>query len=115
MLQSIVYASKGIRYTFMHEKNFRLEIYIAILVVLLGICFKLNNIEWLFICSAIFRVLSYETVNTSVESLSDVCEKKKDIDIRHIKDTSAAYVLLSVMYSIVIGLVIFTPKIINLW
>lgn len=110
-INSTMHAIKGIVYTLKTERNFRIQIVIAIITIILGFYYKLNSIEWMFISSAIFRVLSYETINTSVENLSDVCEKKKDIDIKHIKDTSASYVLLSAIYSVVIGLIIFIPKI----
>ena len=114
MIQSIKHALRGIVFTFRTERNFRIQIAVALAAVAAGIYFYISAVEWMFLSSAIFRVLSYESINTSVENLSEVCEKKRDIDIKNIKDTSAAYVLLSAIYALTIGGIIFVPKLLQL-
>ena len=113
LFQSILYAIDGFVYLIRTERNFRIQLTIGVIAIVAGAFFRLTSVEWLFVISAIFRVLGHESVNTSVEMLSDECEHKKNIDIKHIKDMSAAYVLLSALYSIIVGIVIFVPKIIQ--
>ncbi|MCA1806503.1 MAG: diacylglycerol kinase family protein [Actinobacteria bacterium] len=109
LTQSIQHAIDGLRYVYRTGRNFRIQIIIGILAIVAGAAYGITTVEWLFVLSAIFRVLGQESVNTSVEMLADECEQRKDIDIKNIKDTSAAYVLLSAIYSTVVGAVIFLP------
>ncbi len=111
--QSFRYAIDGLVYLIKTERNFRIQLTIGVIAIVAGAFFRLTAVEWLFVVSAVFRVLGHESVNTSVEVLADECEQRKDLDIKHIKDMSAAYVLLSTIYSIVVGIVIFVPKIIQ--
>lgn len=113
IFQSISYALDGLSHLIQTERNFRIQLIAGLIAIVAGAFFRLTSVEWLFVISAIFRVLGHESVNTSVEMLSDECEHKKNIDIKHIKDMSAAYVLLSAVYSIIVGVVIFVPKIIQ--
>ena len=83
----------------------------SLVVLVLGVCFRISTIEWLFVVSAVFRVLSHEAINTSVEELSDVCESKKDLDIKNVKDTAAGSVLLASVYSLTVAGIIFLPRI----
>lgn len=113
LFQSIVYAVEGLLYLGKTERNFRIQLAIGVIAIVAGAFFRITTVEWLFVISAVFRVLGHESVNTSVEVLADECEQRKDLDIKHIKDMSAAYVLLSAIYSIVVGIVIFVPKILQ--
>jgi diacylglycerol kinase len=113
LFKSFIYAVDGIVYLIKTERNFRIQLTIGVIAIIAGVFFKLTEVEWLFVVSAIFRVLGHESINTSVEVLADECEQRKDLDIKHIKDMSAAYVLLSAIYSIVVGIVIFVPKILR--
>src|SRR5699024_2474325 len=45
---------------------------VTVLVILLGLFFSLEKVEWLFIISAIFAVVVTEVMNTSVEYTVDV-------------------------------------------
>jgi len=111
--QSIRHALDGLTHLFQVERNFRIQFTIGILAIVAGVYFQITTVEWLFVVSAIFRVLGHESINTSVEMLSDECEHRKDLDIKHIKDMSATYVLLSAIYSIVVGIVVFLPPLIE--
>lgn len=110
---SIKFALDGLSHLIRTERNFRIQIIIAIIAIGAGAFFSITTVEWLFLFGAIFRVLGHESVNTSVEVLSDECEHKQDLDIKHIKDMSAAYVLLSAVYSLIVGCVIFIPRILQ--
>ena len=59
-------------------------------------------------------VLILELINTAIEHLCDIVTKEIHPAIKIIKDVSAAAVLLAAAGSVVTGLIIFTPKIIEL-
>ena len=112
LINSFANALAGLLYAITTQRNMVIQLIIGIVTIAMGVRFRLSEVEWLFIISAIFRVIGHETLNTSVEILSDVCENRRDIDIKHVKDMSAAYVLLSALYSVIVGVVVFVPKIV---
>lgn len=112
--KSLSHAIKGLLFAFRNERNFKIEVFIGSCVVLLSIVFQITFIEFLFICSAIFLSLITEIINSSIEHLSDIISKKYLNVIKVTKDLSAAGVLLSAIYSIIVGIIIFLPYIVLL-
>ena len=112
---SISHAWRGITWLMKDEVNARIELAIAILVIGLGIWLKLSGVEWCFVLICIGGVLSAEAFNTSVENLCDFHTKEMDERIRVIKDVAAGSVLITGIIAILIGVVIFGPKIIQLF
>jgi diacylglycerol kinase len=55
-----------------------------------------------------------ELLNSSLESLADVIEPEWNEQIRKAKDYTAAAVLISAIISVIVGGLIFIPKILNL-
>ncbi len=108
---SFRYASSGIRYAFLHERNFRLHLLIAVSIIILGFCYKLQIIEWTIISFSIGFVLVCEMINTLIEDLMDFISPAYSEEVKIIKDISAGFVLVSALTAIVVGLLIFIPKI----
>ena len=77
-----------------------------------GIFLKISTTEWLFIISCSALVLSIELINTAMEFLCDMVSKEIHPSIKIIKDLGAAAVLLIAAGSVIIGIMIFLPKII---
>ena len=109
-IKSISYALEGLRYCFNSEKNFRIELLIALITFLFGIVLKIQTDEWLSIlfCSAL--VLSLEIINTSIEKLSNVVSKSVHPAIKLVKDMAAGAVFLASIISFITGCIIFFPK-----
>lgn len=84
---------------------------VTVLVILLGLFFNLEKVEWLFVISAIFAVLITEVMNTGVEYTVDLVTEDFHEYAKAAKDVSAAAVLLACIYAAVIGLIIFIPYI----
>jgi len=59
-------------------------------------------------------VLALELLNTAIEKLCDTISTEIQPEIKIIKDVSAAAVLLSAAGSVVTGIIIFFPKIMQL-
>ncbi|SUM03462.1 Diacylglycerol kinase [Staphylococcus devriesei] len=88
-----------------------MHIIIAILTIVLGIIFNLNNIEWMFILLAIFLVLTLEAVNTAIECVVDLVTMEYHELAKQAKDIAAFSVLLVSILALIIGLIIFIPHI----
>jgi diacylglycerol kinase len=108
--QSYNHAVNGIKLLFKTQINFVIEVAACLIVVFLGLLFGLNTVEWCFIVISIFFVLISEAINSSLEFLSDKISEESSPIIKKVKDISAGAVLLSVISSIIIGLMVFIPK-----
>ncbi|MBS1526999.1 MAG: diacylglycerol kinase family protein, partial [Bacteroidetes bacterium] len=78
----------------------------------LGYALNISAAEWLWIIIAIGLVLAAEAFNTALELLVDFVSPQYDKKAGHIKDMCAAAVLLTAVTALIIGAVIFLPKLI---
>ena len=114
ILYSFKYAFNGIISSIKKERNMKIHISIMILVILLGIILKIKKIEWI-ICIILFGlVISLEMINTSIEIVVDMVMPNKNENAKNAKDISAGAVLIVAITSLIIGLIIFIPKIYNI-
>lgn len=107
--RSLRHALDGIKYALAHEKNFRIELLIAVLVVFLIFVFKVKNWEAIILLLMIMWVLISELTNTVLERVVDILKPRIHPYARLIKDLMAAVVLISAVVSIIVGIIIFYP------
>lgn len=114
-LKSFTYAFNGLRILLLEEHNSRIHLTAAICVVAAGILFHISPLEWVAVIFAIGMVFSGEIFNSAIEDLADVVCPERDERIKKVKDLSAAAVLVSAITALVIGLIIFIPKLMALF
>lgn len=108
---SFKYAFNGIFLTFKKGINFRIQLSLGLLAVILGFFLNINPIEWAIIVLLIGIVLSAEIFNTMLE---EIIGDLPDDKIRgETKDMAAGFVLILAIASLIIGLIIFLPKILS--
>jgi diacylglycerol kinase len=83
--------------------------------VLAGLYFKIERTEWLVMTLVAALVLSAEAMNTAVEFVVDLVSPDYHPLAGKAKDVAAAAVLLAAFGAIIVGLIIFLPKILNLF
>lgn len=110
--ESVGHALDGIEYTTSHEKNFKIEIFLAIIVIIVAFVLNVSLIEWTILVFVIGAVLSLEMINTSMERCVDLVTKDYKELAKIAKDAAAGAVLIMSLFSIIIGIIIFLPKII---
>ncbi len=110
-IKSFYYAMSGVCQSWQMGRNFRVQIVLG--VVALGLCIALNLLiwEWIVVLILIGGVLALETINSSIEKLCDLISVDRDPKIKTIKDLSAGAVLIFSVIAMVIGCMIFIPKI----
>lgn len=111
---SFKFAFNGLCSLLKNEHNSRIHLLAAIIAIAMGIILKINNIEWSLLVIVIGVVFLSELLNSSLESLADVIEPEWNEQIRKAKDYTAAVVLISAIISVIVGGLIFIPKILNL-
>jgi len=110
--QGFYCAVSGIVNSVKSEANMKFHLLAATLAIALGVLLQISSSEWLWIFLAIFLVMAAETMNTAIESLSDLVSPEYHPLIKSTKDAAAGAVLLIALFSVVCGLFIFLPKII---
>ncbi len=96
------------------EPNLRIHFVAATLALALGATLGLKTFEWLLLAFTIFYVITLELLNTVLEAIVDLVSPEIKSYAKIAKDVSAACVLLAALMSIIVGLVLFVPKILVL-
>ncbi|MBM7708759.1 diacylglycerol kinase family protein [Enterococcus lemanii] len=114
--QSIEFALTGIRTVFQDERNMRSHLILGIITILFGFIFQLNKWEWLWILLCVFLVIIMEIVNTAFENVVDMVTDFHFHSIgKKIKDMAAGAVLITALFAVIVGCIIFLPKIYQLF
>ena len=108
---SFKYAFNGIFLTFKKGTNFRIQLSLGLLAIVLGFVLNINPLEWAIIALLVGIVLSAEILNTTLE---EIIGDLPDDKVRgETKDMAAGFVLILAIASLIIGLIIFLPKILK--
>jgi len=108
LLQSFGHAANGISYTWKNELNFRIEVGLGFVAILVSLIFAVDLVP-IVLASAV--VLALEIVNTSIESLVDLVSPKQAVAAKIAKDCAAGAVMLAAIMAIIIALLTILPAI----
>lgn len=114
MIKSFKYAFSGIRFA-LRERNMRIILIIFALTATLGLVVNLSVFEWtvILVCSAL--VIGTEILNSAIEITIDLFTNEYNTLAKKAKDLAAGATLLFCIFSVAVGLIIFTPYIIRLF
>ena len=112
-LVALKHSIDGIKYTFQNERNLKIQLVFAFSAIIIGIFLKLNYIEWAILAITIGLVLFAELINTAMELLSDLYSEEYNEKIKAIKDVTSGAVLLMSGLSVIVGFLVFLPKILE--
>lgn len=113
LINSFKYAISGIITSFRTERNMKIHILVMILVIIAGIIFKLSLLDWIILVIMFGLVISAELFNTAIETTIDMITKEKNEKAKIAKDVAAGAVLVLAVASVIVGLIIFIPKILD--
>ena len=111
IINSFKYAIQGILTSFKTERNMKIHTCIMILVIIVGILFKINKYEWIICILCFAIVIGGELFNTAIETVVDMVMPYKNEKAKLAKDVSAGAVLVLAMGAAIVGFIIFMPKI----
>lgn len=114
-LLSFRFAINGLRSLLKYEHNSRIHLLAAISVIILGLLLKINLIEWSLLTIVMGLVFITELLNSALESFANSLKPERNDMIGRAKDYSAAAVLIAAIISLVVGIIIFVPKMLNLF
>ena len=107
------HAFSGLSHIVKTEKSFHVHFFFAIAAIIMLILCRATTIEWAIILLVIGMVISSEILNTAIEVMVDIYCPFYHPLAKVSKDVGAAAVLFSAFISVVIGLIIFLPYIID--
>lgn len=113
LINSFKYAIQGILSSFKTERNMKIHVLAMAIVIALGIFLKLSKIEWCIIIITIVMVISAELFNTAIETVVDMVSPQKNPQAKLAKDIAAGAVLTLAIGAVIVGAIIFIPKIVT--
>ena len=111
---SFTYPIKGLKYAYRNEQNIAVDVGIALLVIVFSFIFRVSLIEAAILALTIGLVIACELINTAIEATVDLVTEDYHPLAKVAKDTSAAAVFVFAIVSVIVGLIIFLPKVIDL-
>ncbi|AEA44362.1 diacylglycerol kinase family protein [Fluviicola taffensis] len=110
-IKSFKYAFAGLKILFIEEHNARIHLVSALIAIILGVVLKISLNEWIVLVIVMGLVFICELINTSLEAMADFASPEKHPQIKKVKDLAAASVLIGALVALVVGIIIFCPKI----
>ncbi len=110
LLESFKNAFQGVWHTLVNEKNMKIHLSAAAIVIILAAWLGVSKIEMTVLCVTIAMVICFELINTAMEVMVNII-----VDVYHpkakiIKDVSAGAVFVSALFSIAVGVIILGDK-----
>ena len=114
LIRSFGYAFKGLAYATVSQLNFRIHLGLTLFALSMGFFLKISVSEWQWIALCITLVLTTEIFNTMIETLVDLVSPGYNEKAGRVKDMSAGAVVITALFSLITGLIIFLPKLLLL-
>ena len=107
LVKSFAYAFRGLWFCVKNERNMRIHIVAAVVVLLFSLIYGLTRTEYALLVMMLGLVMVCELVNTAIEALVNLGAPAYDSLARIAKDVAAAAVLLCALAAVGVGLALF--------
>ena len=115
LYKSFGYAFQGIFTCIRQERNMKIHVLATLIVTTLGFILGLEPLEWVACIFSIVIVIGSEMLNTAIETIVDIVSPNINPLAKKAKDIAAGAVLVLAIGALVVGLIIFIPKIVNIF
>ena len=114
LLISFQYAATGIKYAFITQRNFKIQVCAGTLAIILSLFLQISSVETALIIIMSSLVLVLELLNTALESIVDLTVKQSYHELAKIaKDCAAGAVLVAAITSLAVGILILFPPLLE--
>lgn len=110
-LKSIGFAFKGAFILVSTEASIKVQFFIGIIMTFAGFYFEISTTEWLIQLGTIGLIMALEGVNTAIEEIADFVHPEYHKKIGLIKDMAAGAVFIFAITAMILGCIIYIPKI----
>ncbi len=115
LVKSFGYSFKGLVYAAKEEQNFRIHLFFVFIIVVLMVLFKVSVSETMILIVCMSLVLIAELVNSIFERIVDILKPRIHSYAKAVKDMMAATVLVATISAVIVGAIIFVPKVVALF
>lgn len=113
-IASCRHALRGMLRDFPREPNARIMLALGIVSIGMGFGLGISRIEWMMLVGCIGGVLGMEAMNSAIERCVDLSCRERNEIARAAKDLAAAASLFVSLAALIIGLLIFVPRVVGL-
>lgn len=103
----------GIYAALQSQRNFRLEVLLGTFAILAALFLEFTTTKMIIVFGTVFLVLTFELINTAIEEVLDFIHPEEHPKIKLAKDLSAGAMLMVVILSVLVGLYLFLPVIVD--
>lgn len=114
-IKSFGYAFKGVSFLFATQPHAQIHAFAAFVVIVAGWYFHISAVEWCLVIICIMAVMAAEGINTALETLTDLVSPDFHLLAGRAKDVAAGAVLLLAIGAVIVGCIIFVPKILSIF
>ena len=114
LVDSFNSAINGIINTVRTERNMKIHLVAAILVLIACFFFDISKMEFLILAITITMVMAAEVVNTAIEAVVDMSTNYYHPLAKIAKNAAAGAVLITAINAVIVGYVIFWDKLTNI-
>ncbi len=114
IIRSFGFAAQGLATILRTQPNFWVHLSAALLAVALGVVLGLSAAELALLVLTIALVLVVESINTSLETICDLVSPGYHPLVKRAKDISAAAVLIAASAAVLVGALLFVPRLASL-
>lgn len=115
IFKSFGYALEGFLHALKNNRNLRIHLAVALVVIILSVFFGINKYEMSILGLVILLVISSEMINTAIEEMVNLITSEHKREAKIAKDVTAGMVFVASIGSVIIGFLIFTPYVLKLF
>lgn len=113
-LRSFSFAFAGLTFLLKTQHNSWIHLAVTGVVLAAGALLQISSIEWCVVALAAASVWITETLNSAIEVLTDLVSPEFHPIAGQVKDLAAAAVLIAAVGSVIVGVIVFLPRLIQL-
>jgi len=114
-VRSFRHALMGLGFVLRSQHNAWLHAVATVLAIILGVVLRISIDEWCVLTLSMVTVWVAEAFNTGLEVLADALVSERHPIVKIAKDVAAAAVLLSAIGALVVGAILFVPRLITIF
>ncbi len=108
---NFINAISGIVTAVKNERHMKFHVLATCLVIPLSIYYRISKLEFIAVILTISAVISAEMINTAIEAVVDLATSEYNEKAKIAKDVAAGAVLVSAVFSIVVGYLVFFDRV----
>ena len=115
ILNKFKYSGQGLLYCLQNESSFVLVAICACLIIIMGVCFDIDFLEWVISFGSLCMVSITELINTAIEATVDMVTLEYNEYAKIAKDCGSAATGIMGVLATIVNLIIFVPYFMELF